>query len=57
MTDATLLMIGCAVTFTAFAGAYIAIRGEFNESNTPRRQPVEARATKPPMPVTKPNAA
>ena len=40
MSDATLLMIGCAVTFTAVAGAYLVIR----ESYTGESRPSAARA-------------
>lgn len=57
MTDAMLLMIGCAVTFTAFAGAYVAIRGGFDESNTLRPQRAKARRAKPLTSAEKSTAA
>lgn len=35
MSDATLLILGCAATFTAAAGAYIAIRSGFDRDVRP----------------------
>lgn len=33
MSDSTLLILGCVVTFIAIAGAYVAIRGVFDKHN------------------------
>lgn len=38
MSDATLLIYGCAVTFTAAAGVYVALRSGFNRGGAKRRR-------------------
>lgn len=57
MADATLLIIGCAVTFTAMAGAYVALRGGFEERKPSHPEAVTARNTKPLRPLRKPKVA
>ena len=45
MSDATLLVLGCAVTLIAFSGAYVYLRGDFSpeerESGEPEPRPVK----------------
>ncbi len=43
MSDATILIVGCAVTFTAIAGAYLAIREGYQ-----RRTPIRSLSTQAP---------
>lgn len=43
MSDATLLLFGCAVSFIAAAGAYVALRERYLEhENAPEEAPVVA---------------
>ena len=44
MTDETLLVFGCAVSFIALAGAYVSLRAGFNRGS---REPARSAAPRP----------
>ena len=53
MSEATLLIFGCAVTFTAVAGAYLVIRENYTRESKSRAVPATAnqRPARGPRPV------
>ena len=43
MSDVNLLMLGCAVSFIAFAGGYVYVRESFTAQEPPRKSEVKAK--------------
>ena len=59
MSEATLLIFGCAVTFIAVAGAYLVIRESYTRESTSRVVPATAnqRQGRGPRPIRRDHAA